>query len=222
MKKKFLIGVLLLSGLFGAAQQLPVFSLYDLHPVMHNPSVAGVRGYGTLGAAFRSQWSSMPGNPQTTIIFGSTYIPKMHVGIGGYLYNDVTGPTRRTGLEMAYSYIINTKNDGKFALGIEGRLQQYFLDHSKISAALGANDPVLAGKESQFRGDAGFGISYTSPKFQVGASVSQLIQSKLRFVDGNGTNIDARDYRHFFLHGYYDITVDELAHIYPRSAVTEI
>ncbi|RYY64641.1 MAG: type IX secretion system membrane protein PorP/SprF [Chitinophagaceae bacterium] len=216
MKKNLLTCVLLLSVLFGAAQQLPVFSLYDLHPTMHNPATAGVKGYASIGGAFRSQWSSVSGAPQTTIVFGDTYLPKVHLGLGGYLYNDVTGPTRRTGLQMAYSYIIRMQNEASFSLGIEGRLQQYSLDHSKIQQALSSNDPVLAGKESQFRGDAGFGVAYTHPRFQIGASVSQLIQSKLRFTDANGAPVEARNYRHFFAHGYYDWKVDEVTDIYPN------
>ncbi|RYY39502.1 MAG: type IX secretion system membrane protein PorP/SprF [Chitinophagaceae bacterium] len=216
MKKNLLTLVLSLSVLFGAAQQLPVFSLYDLHPTMHNPATAGVRGYGSIGGAFRTQWSSISGAPQTTLIFGNTYIPKANLGIGGYVYNDVTGPTRRTGLQMAYSYIIKMQNESKLSFGIEGRLQQYSLDHAKISNALSSTDPVLAGKESQFRGDAGFGVAFTHPRFQIGASVSQLIQSKLRFTDANAAPIEARNYRHFFAHGYYDWQVDEVTNIYPN------
>ncbi|HRF17482.1 MAG TPA: type IX secretion system membrane protein PorP/SprF, partial [Chitinophagaceae bacterium] len=138
------------------------------------------------------------------------------IGIGGYLYNDVTGPTRRTGGQMAYSYHIQMANDATFSLGLEARLQQFSLDKAKLSATLG-NDPVLASSESRFKADAGFGIAYNGKKLQVGASVSQLIQSKLDFYSGNlNPTEEGRLYRHYYLHGSYKWDVDGSTRIIPN------
>ncbi len=77
---------------------------------------------------------------------------------------------------MAYAYHVPLKNDALFSFGIEARFQQFSYDRSKLQESLGTNDPVLASADSRFKGDAGFGVSYTSKKFQAGISVSQLIQ----------------------------------------------
>src|SRR5258706_16360643 len=153
-----------------SAQQLATSSMYELQGTLHNPSVAGSQKHGVIGASYRTMWSGIDGGPRTATLFGSAYIPSVKLGIGGYIYSDATGPTKQTGLQMAYAYHIPLKNEAVFSLGIEGRLQQFSFDKAKLQASLG-NDPVLGSTSTKFTGDAGFGISYTSQKFQVGASV---------------------------------------------------
>lgn len=197
-------------------QQLMTSSLYDQHGNLHNPATAGSAKHSMIGASYRKTWDGISGAPQTTLIFGSTYLTNAKIGIGGYLYNDVTGPTRRTGGQMAYSYHIQMANDATFSLGLEARLQQFSLDKAKLSATLG-NDPVLASSESRFKADAGFGIAYNGKKLQVGASVSQLIQSKLDFYSGNlNPTEEGRLYRHYYLHGSYKWDVDGSTRIIPN------
>lgn len=216
MKKLILlINVAVLAGAL-QGQQLMTSSMYDQHGNLHNPATAGNAKHAMIGASYRKTWDGISGAPQTTLIFGSTYLKNAKIGIGGYLYNDVTGPTRRTGGQMAYSYHIQMANDATFSLGLEARLQQFSLDKAKLSATLG-NDPVLASAESRFKADAGFGIAYNGKKLQVGASVSQLIQSKLDFYSGNLTPTEeGRLYRHYYLHGNYEWDVDGNTKIIPN------
>jgi type IX secretion system PorP/SprF family membrane protein len=216
MKKLFLfINIVLTIGAVNS-QQLMTSSLYDQHGNLHNPATAGSARHAVIGASYRKTWDGISGAPQTTLIFGSTYLNNAKIGIGGYLYNDVTGPTRRTGGQMAYSYHIQMANDATFSLGLEARLQQFSLDKAKLSATLG-NDPVLASAESRFKADAGFGIAYNGKKFQAGAAVSQLIQTKLNFYTGNLTPTEeGRLYRHYYLHGSYKWNVDGNTKIIPN------
>jgi type IX secretion system PorP/SprF family membrane protein len=218
MKRIQLITLFILAVVTGQAQQLTASSFYDMYGVLHNPATAGSQHYGSIGGTFRTQWSGMPGGPQTGVLFGSAYLPKANLGIGGYIYTDVTGPTTRNGLEMAYAYHIPLKNDGFFSLGLEARLQQFSYDKAKLEGSLGSNDPVIQGDEKRFKGDAGFGLAYTDKKFQVGASVSQLIQSKLNLYEagaGNPTE-EAKLYRHYYLHSYYTWNVDNVTKIIPN------
>jgi type IX secretion system PorP/SprF family membrane protein len=216
MKKLILfINIVAIAGAL-KGQQLMTSSLYDQHGNLHNPATAGSAKHAVIGASYRKTWDGISGAPQTTLIFGSTYLTNAKIGIGGYLYNDVTGPTRRTGGQMAYSYHIQMANDATFSLGLEARLQQFSLDKAKLSATLG-NDPVLASSESRFKADAGFGIAYNGKKLQVGASVSQLIQSKLDFYSGNlNPTEEGRLYRHYYLHGSYKWDVDGSTKIIPN------
>ena len=216
MKKLFLfINIVLTTGAVNS-QQLMTSSLYDQHGNLHNPATAGNARHGVIGASYRKTWDGISGAPQTTLIFGSTYLSNAKIGIGGYLYNDVTGPTRRTGGQMAYSYHIQLANDATLSLGLEARLQQFSLDKAKLSATLG-NDPVLASAESRFKADAGFGIAYNGKKLQAGVSVSQLIQTKLNFYSGNlSPTEEGRLYRHYYLHGSYKWDVDGNTKIIPN------
>jgi type IX secretion system PorP/SprF family membrane protein len=217
MKYIQLFAFVFLASLVSNAQQLTASSLYDMHPILHNPATAGSNHYASIGGSFRTQWDGMPGGPQTGLIFGSTYLQKSKIGLGGYLYSDVTGPTKRIGLQMAYAYHIPMKNESDFSLGVEVRLQQFSYDKTKLTNSLGANDPVIGGSDNRFKGDAGFGVAYTSKKFQIGASVSQLIQSKLKLYEGTGNPTEeAKLYRHYYLHSNYQWNVDNVTKIIPN------
>jgi len=203
-----------------SAQQLQTSSMYQLQGMLQNPAMAGVQETNFIGASYRTQWSGISGSPTTATIFGSFDLPKPAVGIGGYLYTDKTGPTKRTGLELSLAKHIVTDNGNVFSLGIESRFQQYSLDKAKLTATLGS-DPAIGGSDSRFKYDAGFGMAYATKKFQIGASVSQLVQSKLDFYSGNlSTTEQARLYRHYYFHGAYTWNVDGVTTITPNFVVT--
>jgi type IX secretion system PorP/SprF family membrane protein len=216
MKKFSLILSVVILAASVNAQQLQTSSMYDLQGMIHNPAMAGTSGKALVGVSYRTQWSSYSGSPKTATVFGSMALPQHNIGVGGYLYNDQTGPTSRTGLALAFAKHIPMPNDAKFSLGIEARGLQYSIDVSKLQQTLG-NDPVLASGNNKFKFDAGFGVAYTAKNFEVGASVAQLIQSKLGYYAGNMTPAEeGRLYRHFYLHGSYKWRVDETAVITPN------
>ena len=204
MKRNILI-LCMMAAMGAQAQQLQTSSMYDMQGVFHNPSAAGTIHKGIVGVSYRSQWGGISGSPKTATVFGSFDLPEHKIAIGGYAYNDKTGPTSRTGLQLSFAKYIPMPNNARFSLGIETRFQQFALDREKLQQTLG-NDPVLGNSDNQFKFDAGFGISYTGNKLQIGASVSQLVQSKLNFYSGNlNPTEEARLYRHYYLHGRYKI-----------------
>lgn len=208
--KRFIIFFSLCAASVGKtdAQQLMTSSLYDMHGNLHNPATAGSAKHTVIGASYRKMWDGIAGGPKTMLAFGSAYLSNAKLGIGGYVYNDVTGPTERTGLQAAIAYHIPLDNGGSISMGLEGRFQQFAIDKGKLQESLG-NDPVLAGQDSRMKGDAGFGLAYTDKKLQVGVSVSQLIQSRLDFYTGNlARTEEARLYRHYYFHGNYNIYTD--------------
>jgi type IX secretion system PorP/SprF family membrane protein len=217
--KKYIVSLFALGAIGNAmAQQLQTSSLYDMQGIYHNPSTAGVEG-SMVGASYRTQWSTISGSPKTATIFGSFDLPKHHIGIGAYVYNDKTGPTSRTGVQLAFAKHIETGNGGKFSLGIEARGLQYAIDKTKLTESLGA-DPAIGAGENRFKFDAGFGVSYTDKKFQVGISASQLIQSQLDFYTGNlARTEEGRLYRHYYFHAKYKWAVDEFTTVSPNALV---
>ncbi len=216
MKHKILTALFIGIASVAGAQQQQTSSMYDLQGVIHNPSIAGTQETNIIGVSYRSQWSGISGSPKTATVFGSFDLQKMGVGIGGSIFQDKTGPTSRTGISLSLAKHI-TGNNGTFSIGIENRLQQYAIDKNKLMESLG-NDPVLGASDNRFKYDAGFGISYTSKRFQLGASVSQLVQSKLDFYSGNLTrDEEARLYRHYYFNGLYNWQVDEATVITPNA-----
>ena len=217
MKHKILTALFVASVSISNAQQLQTSSMYELQGIIHNPSVAGTQENNMIGVSYRSQWSGMSGSPTTATLFSSFNLPKYKIGIGGSVYQDKTGPTSRTGVSLSLAYHIVGDNGSIFSLGLENRFQQYAIDKGKLADALG-NDPVLGATDNRFKYDAGFGISYTTKQFQVGASVSQLVQSKLDFYSGNLTRSEeAHLYRHYYLHANYNWNIDGTTVITPNA-----
>lgn len=224
MKKLIIAAALISSAAATKAQQLQSSSFYDMQAVLQNPGLAGVHQQedikGVIGVTYRQQWSNISGAPKTMTAFGSFELPKHKAGVGAYIYNDKTGPTSRTGLALQFAKHIRFADGGNFSLGLEARMQQYSLDMDKLSGALGPNDPVLASKDNRMKFDAGFGIGYTNKKWQLGASVSQLVQSKLDVYTGNlSRNEEAKLYRHYYFTGRYNWEVDGSTVLQPNVQV---
>lgn len=222
MRKLLPAVVLLCTVTTAKAQQLHFTSQYLQHNSMYNAAAAGMNGKTTVGVSYRDQWSSFPGNPKTFMVYADAELKKLNAGLGGYVYRDETGPTTRTGVQLAYSYHIKSRNEkNKFGIGIEVRGLQYAIDKTKLGAALG-NDPLLAGSDNKFLFDAGAGLYWTNSKLSLGAGVSQLIQSKLKFADVANTNLTGKLYRHYnFTANYKWRTADDI-YIIPNAMVRVI
>jgi type IX secretion system PorP/SprF family membrane protein len=122
-------------------------------------------------------------------------------------------------VQLSFAKHIAMKNNARLSLGIEARGLQYSIDVAKLQQTLG-NDPVLGSNDNRFKFDAGFGISYTGKKLQLGASVSQLVQSKLGFYTGNLSNgEEGRLYRHYYFHGSYKLVSDGSTTVTPNFLV---
>ena len=215
--RKLLQAIVLFSVITTAkAQQLHFTSQYLQHNSMYNPAAAGISNKNTIGLSFRSMWSSFPGNPRTYMVYGDAEWKKLNAGIGGYVYRDETGPSTRTGVQLAYSYHIISRNEkSKFGIGIELRGLQYAIDKTKLGEALG-NDPVLSGSDSKFTVDAGFGLYWTNNKLSVGAGAQQLIGSKLNLVDVPNSTTEGRLYRHYNFTANYKLQTGDDIYIIPN------
>ena len=219
MRKCLLFLSFCCSTYFGYSQQLHFMSQYLQHNSMLNPGAAGIANQNMIGVAYRSQWSSFPGNPRTYMVYGDANLEKYKAGLGGYVYRDETGPTSRTGLQLAFSkHIISKDEKQKLGLGIELRGLQYALDKGKVLTALG-NDPALGGASSKFAIDAGAGIYYTDGKLSVGAAVSQLIQSKLELANVPNSKLSGKLYRHYNFNANYKIQTGDDIFLIPNALV---
>lgn len=219
MRKCLLFLSFCCSTYFVYSQQLHFMSQYLQHNSMLNPGAAGIANQNMIGVAYRSQWSSFPGNPRTYMVYGDANLEKYKAGLGGYVYRDETGPTSRTGLQLAFSkHIISKDEKQKLGLGIELRGLQYALDKGKVLTALG-NDPALGGASSKFAIDAGAGIYYTDGKLSVGAAVSQLIQSKLELANVPNAKLSGKLYRHYNFNANYKIQTGDDIFLIPNAFV---
>ncbi len=215
MKRIFFIVTALVVGTLTKAQQLHTSSMYEMQSLLHNAGTAGLFQDDLIGASYRSQWTGISGSPRTALVFGSYNLKKENAGISGYLFSDVTGPTSRTGLSASFAKHLKMKDGSIWSVGIEARALQFGIDRAKLSATLGA-DPALGNTDNRFKFDAGLGIAYQKNNLRLGASVSQLAQTKLGFYNGTMTlSEEARLYRHYYFHGSYGWKPDENTEITP-------
>jgi type IX secretion system PorP/SprF family membrane protein len=216
MRKCILLVTLITGFLASEGQQLHFTSQYLQHNAMYNPAAAGISNRDMIGISYRSMWSSFPGNPRTFMVYGDAELKKLNAGIGAYIYRDETGPTSRTGLQLAYSYHIKSRDEkNTFGLGLELRALQFAIDKAKLGSALG-DDPVLAGASNKIGIDAGAGVYFTNGKLSLGAAVSQLIQSKLELANVPNSKQGGKLYRHYNFTANYKINTGSDIYLIPN------
>ena len=201
----------------GYSQQIFRVSQYLQHNFMFNPAAAGVSKDGTVGLMYKKMWSGMEGGPQTALAYGDYFFEKMNTGAAIVLYNDVTGPTSRSGFDLNAAYAIRFDGDRKLHIGLNAILLQERIDKMQLQEYI-PNDPLLAGPGSIITADAGAGVYYASNTFSGGFSVKQLVQSKLNLKKTN-TVPEGRLYRHYFLTANYNWKTDEDNVIIPSMMV---
>lgn len=217
MKKSILIIASIAFGYVGKCQQIHFTSQYIQDNFLYNPAAAGMAGHGSIGATYRSMWSGIDGGPQTTMLYGDIALKKLKAGIAGYVYNDVTGPTRRTGVDFAYSYHIVSRNEKNvFGIGLELQALQFYYDMAKLAQYI-PNDPLLGGVSTKTLLDAGAGIYYRTERLHVGASVKQLIQSKLNLATVPNSTQSSQLVRHFYFQGSYDFNTGDNVILTPNA-----
>lgn len=215
-----LTALLLVIKMTGFGQQLHFTSQYLQHNSMYNPAAAGIAEQSMVGVSYRSQWSSFPGNPRTFMLYGDFSLKKLNAGLGAYIYRDETGPTSRTGIQIAYSYHVKTGAKGRLGLGLELRALQFALDKNKLN--LSSDDPILSGSDKKIGIDAGAGVYWTNDKFSVGAAVSQLIQSKLELANVPNSTEGGKLYRHYNFMANYKIQTGDDIYVIPNAMVRVI
>lgn len=208
MKKALIISLLLLSGSSLFSQQLPHFSQYFLNDFLINPAVAGSRGYFEGVSTHRYQWEGITDAPRTYTLSINGPSKNRKMGFGGYLFTDIVGPTRRTGIDLSYAYHLKINEKLKLSLGINAGILQFMIDGSKITLR-DQNDAILTdGVQSELVPDAGFGLYLYHKKYFFGFSAPQLLNTKVEFFD-EGENPTGTLPSHFFVTAGYKFQATE-------------
>jgi len=169
-----------------SAQQIEQFTQPNFSHFLFNPAAAGKGGTPEFVFKYRTQWvGAFDGKEPTTQIlsFDTRFKNNFkNLGIGAVIFNDVTGPSNRLGIELAYSYKLKLgESGGKLALGFSGFLLNYSINTNKLVLA-DPDDPALFDLENNRIGaDANAGIYLYDKNYYVGLSAAQLFQNKLIF-----------------------------------------
>jgi type IX secretion system PorP/SprF family membrane protein len=217
MTKKIISSVLasLLFLNFSQAQQLQMVSQFGMQNILINPAAAGANGYTTIGANYRKMWGDFPGAPKTAMIYGEGYIAKKSIGIGGSIYNDITGPTQRNGFNAAIAYHVPIAEGTKLSVGMEARVLNFRYDRGALAYFI-PGDPILASSNNRNLFDAGAGFLLTGKNYSIGASAQQLLQTKTNYLKSTTTTTSGKLYRHYYGMANYTLNVDGDTKIIPN------
>lgn len=203
MKRSHLLLALLIgiSGSFSVvAQQLPQLTQYQFNDYVFNPAVAGSRPFFELRSGHRYQWVGIQDAPRTFTLSGISPVGEK-MGVGGYLFTDHVGPSRRTGVQFSYAYHLKLNEQLKLSLSLSAGVLQFLIDGSKIQL----HDPGDPAMDDQLRGqtvpDAKFGFLLYHDRFWFGATAPQILRNKVYFLDEEETLSRMED--HYYAMGGY-------------------
>ena len=187
-------------------QQSAHFTQYMFNDFVINPAVAGTKDYYQIRSNHRFQWIGLTDPPLTNTL--SIYGPhgKLPMGFGGYIYNDVTGPTSRTGITGSYAYNVEISRDIRISGGVSFGLMQYKLDGAQLTIKDISDLAIQPIVYNSYVPDASIGFYAYADEWYAGFSVSQLLNNSLKlFEEKNGLN---KLKSHFYLTGGYKYEIN--------------
>ncbi len=201
----------------GHGQQLPQLTQYVLNDYIFNQAVAGSRPFFELRTGHRYQWVGVQDAPRTFTLSASSPLGAK-MGLGGYLFTDIVGPTRRTGVQLSWAYHLRLTEDIRLGMALSGGLLQFLIDGSKIQFR-DPGDPIM---DDQLRGelkpDATFSFLLYHPNWWVGAAAPQLLNNEVVFLHEN-TGTLSRMERHYYAMGGYRLPLGEDFRLEPSFMV---
>ncbi len=187
-------------------QQLPHYTQYMFNDFVINPAVAGVHNHYQIRTNHRFQWVGLVDPPMTNSLAFYGPHARLDMGYGAYIYNDVTGPTSRTGLTGSYAYNIAVTPDIRLSMGISASIMQFRVDGTQLDPKDVSDIAILEAVSTSYLPDAGIGLYLYAENFYVGLSAAQLLNNSIKIFDNrNGLN---RLKTHINLIGAYQFRLD--------------
>lgn len=201
MKNIILGGLLFVNGsLF--AQQLPQYSQYMFNQYSFNPAYAGVKENWEAVTNNRYQWLGITDAPRTFTLSACGPLKNENLALGGYLYTDIVGPTRRIGFQSSFSYHARLSETIRLSFGLSLGFNQWILDADKITTYHPDDFYFSNGLLKSFNPDGKFGLYLYHEDWFVGASMEQIFHDKLSFTTTQVGSESFLEDHYYFLAGY--------------------
>ena len=219
--------LLLMLPMLAFSQQMPHYSLYMLNDVVVNPSLISTKSENQVALMIRNQWTGFEGAPKTQSI--SYYIAPdinsarkfKNFGKGISIINDNTGPISMISGTLSGSYELPMENN-RLSIGLSANILQYTINNSDIILENdGVIDPAMnAGVADKVMGNsASIGVNYWGDKFNVSASVINIINSDLNL---SNTGVDNALVNHYYLNSSYKFSTSSGLDIIPSIMFKKI
>lgn len=193
--------LLLLGGsLTAVAQQIPLYTQYNINPYAINPAYAGSVAAHEFKASFRSQWTSFPTAP-TTAMFSYTAGFK-RAGFGVLAFQDEAGSFIRNGFLGSYAYHMPLFKTYKLGIGISMKYLQYRLNTADIEDEMLLDNAIMSAVNGRGSVDGTLGIYFYDKDLYAGFSAPNLIQTKFDKEGVSDSNLSDITKHYFALVGY--------------------
>ncbi|MCI4669247.1 MAG: type IX secretion system membrane protein PorP/SprF [Bacteroidia bacterium] len=196
MKKLITLSLLAFLAMASFGQQRALYSQYMSNKFGINPGYAGIEDAVPIHMSLRQQWVGIDEAPVNQMITADSYLG-LNTAIGGSFFNEVTGPTRKTGLTFGAAYHLYLGAGGRrgkrynaryrpskerrevLSFGLSGMLYQQSLGRNQLITEE-PDDPALEqGTFNQLLPDINFGIFYQfEESFYMGFSILHLVQTQ--------------------------------------------
>jgi len=218
MKNVLVISFLFLITTVTYGQQLEQQSQYMFNQYAINPAYAGVQTNWESVMNSRYQWIGLVDAPRTLTLTAHGPLKNQKMAVGGMVYNDIVGPTRRLGFQCSYAYHIKLNRKIKLSLGASIGFNQWLIDADKIEVR-DENDPFFSnGLIKSFSPDAKFAFYLYHKDWFFGVATPQLLNNNLKFQDVVGISESYLE-NHFYINGGYNFKLGRKFTLTPSSLI---
>lgn len=201
------------------AQQRPLYSQYMLNQYIINPAYTGISDHYVASTNYRYQWVGIEDAPRTYALTVHGPGRSGNYGLGGSLYNDVTGPTSKSGMYLSYAYHFQVSQSQMVSMGLSGGIMQYKVDGTKVTVFDPGDQVLTNSRLTTLIPDFGWGVYWhQKDKFYLGISTPQFIQSRISFTE-NGIKSPSILTVHYFLNGAYTFDLGDNFDVEPSFLV---
>lgn len=202
------------------AQQDPQFSQYMFNSLVINPAYAGYKENWNVSAVYRNQWVGLDGAPktQTFVVDGSVAQNKVGLALG--IVNDKYGLRGKFSGYLNYSYKLFVGEESVMAFGLAAGLSQFTYDADKATYEEEQTTDFINGKYAYIEPEARFGIHYSTNRFFLGISATNLF-SQMFSKDGTLRRMVTNQHQHFFISSGYLVDVNDYLKFKPTVLIKE-
>lgn len=218
------------------AQQEQQFTQYMVNGYLLNPAMGGTEDYVDLKIGYRKQWVGLKSSPRTMYLSGHSTLGKSFGnahkhnigehkywhGLGGYVYNDQTGPIGRTTYMASYAFNMPLTKKVRISTGAFFGIKNFRFDPSGYQVA--DDGDFLIERYNIIAPDLSLGTWLYNKSFFVGVSVFQLLNNTLdnsaytgleESFNGEKTELN----RHFFITAGAKLPLSQNINLVPSFAL---
>lgn len=181
MKTTFWTVLILIAGLtVSHSQQDTQFTQYVYNTMALNPAYAGTSGVFTVTPLYRAQWSGIDGAPTTQSLNVHAPVGE-RLGVGmSFIHDEIgNGTSQETNIYLAASYSLPLDAKGNLlALGLNAGGQLFNIDFLRLQNYVPTTGVIPPNIDRKFSPNFGVGAYWYNPKFYVGVSVPNFLETE--------------------------------------------